>query len=92
MNKSKKTTSYYKLTREEELDKIVYPYVKQYLIDNNMEIKELAKKIHMSTSNLRTLLRSNNIRPQIKTLKKIMAATNLTIPQLLQKNIKQISY
>lgn len=85
MNKTTKKNSYYTLSREEDLDKIVYPHVKQYLIDNNIEIRELAEKSHMTISNLRNLLRGNIIHPRIQTLKKIMVATNLTIPQLLQK-------
>ena len=85
MNKNIKANAYYKLTKEEDLNKIVYPCVKQYLIENNMEIKELAEKCCMTISNLRSLLRGNINHPRIQTLKKIMMATNLTIPQLLQK-------
>ena len=85
MNKNTKTTFPHKLTREEELDKIVYPCVKQYLIDNNMEMRELAEKCCMTISNLRSFLRHRPNRPRKNDLKKIVNATNLTIPQLLGK-------
>ena len=84
MNETIKQKSYNALTREEDLDKIVYPCVKQYLIDNNMEIGELAEKCCMTISNLRNFLRHRPHRPRTKILKKIVEATNLTIPQLLQ--------
>lgn len=85
MNKNIKANTYYKLTKEEDLNKIVYPHVKQYLINNNMELIELAEKTHMTITNLRTLLRGNIARPRLQTFKKIMDATNLTMPQLLQR-------
>ena len=85
MSKNTKVNTYYKLTKEEDLNKIVYPCVKQYLIDNNMEMKDLAEKCCMTISNLRNFLRNRTNHPRIQTLKKIMSATNLTIPQLLQK-------
>lgn len=85
MIRNTKVNTYYKLTREEELDKIVYPCVKQYLIDNNMEMRELAERCCMTISNLRSFLRHRSIYPRIKVLKKIVNATNLTIPQLLGK-------
>ena len=85
MNTNKKRISYHKLTKEEDFNKIVYPQVKQYLIDNDMELKELAEKSNVTISNLRNLLRGNINHPRIQTLKKIMMATNLTIPQLLQR-------
>lgn len=74
-----------KLTKKEELNKIVYPCVKEYLIDNKMEMRELAEKCNMTISNLRYLLRGNIAHPRLQTLKKIVNATNLTIPQLLQR-------
>lgn len=84
MKNSKRTISYHKLTREEDFDKIVYPQVKQYLIDNDMEMGELAEKCGMTISNLRSFLRHRPHKPRLKDLKKIVNATNLTVPQLLQ--------